>query len=378
MHLDKAAIGPNDGVLRPRGRPEPMSASRLPPGDRAFRVLQRWWIVAAGFMTLVGLLIAFTIGAFSAPRRVARTQGISRAALRPLPPARTHTPRSRAPTPTPRPAPPSAAAAPSPLRRGARVAFERLLAGLPGRVQVALLSLAGGSATQLGGDDPAHGWSTTKVLVLVALMRVRGPPGLTASERDEAHAAITESDNQSIVDLFGDLESIEGGLAGASNYMQGLLRASGDHKTMVTTAPPPPGAVTTFGQTEWPPGEAVRFFRALALGRLLPAAPTSYILRLMENIIPSESWGLGSGGFTVPVAFKGGWGPLPSGSYQVRQSGIIDPNSPGGVVVSIVAYPPVGADSFAIGTEMLTRVAEWLSAELLPRGSGLGNRGRGS
>ena len=92
-------------------------------------------------------------------------------------------------------------------------------------------------------------------------------------------------------------------------------------------------------------GEAVKFFRALALRRLLPAAQTSYVLHLMEHIVPSESWGLGPGGFTVSVAFKGGWGPEPSGSYLVRQSGIIDPGSSRGLAVSVVAYPPVGADS---------------------------------
>ena len=56
------------------------------------------------------------------------------------------------------------------------------------------------------------------------------------------------------------------------------------------------------------PGEAVKFFRALALGCLLPASQTSYVLSLMENIEPGESWGLGSAGFSS-VAFKGGWGP---------------------------------------------------------------------
>jgi hypothetical protein len=233
-------------------------------------------------------------------------------------------------------------------------------------VQIALLPLGGGAETLLGGDDPAHGWSTTKVPVIVALLRARGASGLTAGERDQARLAITASDNQSILDLFGDLESIQGGLVGASEYVQDLFRACGDHQTTVTTAPPPPGAVTTFGQTEWAPGEAVKFFRALALGRLLPAAQTSYVLHLMEHIIPSESWGLGSAGFTVPVAFKGGWGPEPSGSYLVRQSGVIDSGSSHGLAVSIVAYPPVGAASFATGTEMLTRTAQWLHAELLP------------
>ena len=87
----------------------------------------------------------------------------------------------------------------------------------------------------------------------------------------------------------------------------------------------------------------------------------------MQHIVPSESWGLWvSAGFTVPVAFKGGWGPERSGSYLVRQSGIIDPGSPRGLAVSIVAHPPGGAASFAIGTEMLTKAARWLRVELEP------------
>ena len=75
---------------------------------------------------------------------------------------------------------------------------------------------------------------------------------------------------QSILGMFGDLEKLKGGLLGASGYVQRLLRRSGDERTVVATAPPPPGAVTTFGQTGWAPGAAVKFFRALALGCLLP------------------------------------------------------------------------------------------------------------
>lgn len=252
------------------------------------------------------------------------------------------------------------------LRPGAQAAFGRLLGTLPGRVQVALLPLSGGPETVLGGDAPAHGWSTTKVAVLVALLRARGKQGLTSGQSELADLAITESDNQAILDLFQDLESMKGGLVGASDYVQDGLRAAGDVRTVVATGPPPPGAVTSFGQTEWAPSEAVKFFRALALGELLPPAETAYVLNLMQHIVPSESWGLGSGGFTVPVAFKGGWGPERSGSYLVRQSGIIDPGSPRGLAVSIVAHPPGGAASFAIGTEMLTKAARWLRVELEP------------
>ncbi len=197
--------------------------------------------------------------------------------------------------------------------------------------------------------------------VLVALLRARGSGGLTSQEQAWAQSAITESNNESVLALFGDLERLKGGLGGASRYMEGFLRMSGDNETVIATAPPPAGAVTTFGQTEWAPGEAVKFFRALALSCLLPAGQTGYVLGLMQNIEPSESWGLGSAGFHS-VAFKGGWGPEPSGAYLVRQSGIIDVGSSRGVAVSIVAFPSSG--SFSSGTQMLTQAAVWLHHEL--------------
>ena len=244
------------------------------------------------------------------------------------------------------------------LASGSAGSFQRLASSLPGRVELALVPLGAGRREVLGGDEPAHGWSTTKVPVLTALLRARGSAGLTAQERAWAQSAITESNNESVLALFGDLERLKGGLGGASRYMEGLLRQSGDSETVVATAPPPAGAVTTFGQTEWRPGEAVRFFRALALGCLLPAGQTSYVLGLMESIEPGESWGLGSAGFDS-IAFKGGWGPEPGG-YLVRQSGIVDPGSARGAAVAIVAFAP----SFGAGTEMLDRTASWLHTHL--------------
>jgi hypothetical protein len=200
--------------------------------------------------------------------------------------------------------------------------------------------------------------------VLVALLDARQNRGLTPTEQGWAQLAITQSDNQSILNLFGDLEALRGGLVGASAYMEVVLRQSGDVHTVVATAPPGSGAVTTFGQTEWAPSDAVKFFRALANGCVLPRSESTYVLGLMEHVVPSETWGLGSAGFDVPVAFKGGWGPEPSGGYLVRQSGIIDPGSSRGVAVSIVAYPPAGGSSFAVGTQMLTQTGRWLHQEL--------------
>lgn len=245
------------------------------------------------------------------------------------------------------------------LRTGARRSFDRFAAKLPGKVEIAVEPLGSGQVVTLGGDAAAHGWSTTKVPVLAALLLARGSAGLTPVERQWARLAITESDNQSVLDLFGDLERLKGGLVGASRYVQRLFRHSGDEQTIVATAPPPPGAVTTFGQSEWAPGEAVKFFRALALGCLLSRSETSYVLGLMRHIIPSESWGLGTAHFGAPVAFKGGWGPEGS-SYLVRQSGIIAPDSDEGVSVAIVTH----SGSFGTGTQMVTATAEWLAREI--------------
>lgn len=217
----------------------------------------------------------------------------------------------------------------------------------------------------LGANPAMQGMSTTKILILSALLRDRGGVGrFTATQRALAESAITESDNQSILDLFGALENDQGGLVGASAYATGLLRHAGDSSTTVTTAPPPPGYATTFGQTPWRPADEVKFFRSLALGCVLAPADTAYVLDLMREIEPSESWGLGSAGFPQ-VAFKGGWGPEPGGEYGVRQTGILGAGR-SGVVVAITADP---ANTFGVGTSVLTDVAQWLRREvrLTPR-----------
>ena len=158
--------------------------------------------------------------------------------------------------------------------------------------------------------------------------------------------------------LFADLEADKGGLDGASTYATGLLRAAGDNRTVVTTAPAPPGYATSFGQTPWSPSREVRFFRALALGCVIPLASVNYELGLMRQIVPSESWGMGSAGFPQ-IAFKGGWGPLPGG-YGVRQTAIIGSGS-SAVVASIAADP---ATDFGTGQEVLTDIGHWLHAHL--------------
>ncbi len=349
--------------------PPTQRARRRRPGAR---VRRRWLLLGAGVGALC--VLALVLFAFPTTRhvkvvRVLKTDQVGPqvtstpslpAASAGVQPGRTYQAPPSAPSPSAAATGTTSAAHPV-LPANVAASFEHLSSALSGDIELAVAPLGEGSTKILGADVPAHGWSTTKVPVLVALLKARGARGLTAQENQLAHSAITESNNESILALFGDLERVEGGLDGASAYIQQLFSLSGDDETVVATAPPPPGAVTTFGQTEWRPSQAVKFFRALGNGCLLPAAESGYVLNLMENVEPSESWGLGSAGFSS-VAFKGGWGPEPSGAYLVRQSGIIDVGSSRGVVVSIVAFPSSG--SFSTGTQMLTQTAVWLHHEL--------------
>jgi hypothetical protein len=84
----------------------------------------------------------------------------------------------------------------------------------------------------------------------------------------------------------------------------------------------------------------------------------------MEQVEPDQRWGIGT---VAGTQFKGGWGPSPSGSYLVRQMGVLS-GPTGKVAVAMAAQPASG--SFADGTQDLTQMADWLTAHLtsLPAG----------
>lgn len=260
------------------------------------------------------------------------------------------------------------AAAGTLLTPGATQSFESLAASTPGQLGVAVAPLGGPERIAVFGSLRAgHAWSTIKVPILVALMR---EGALSSQERQAAAAALEASDNEAAASLFDRLERAHGGLAGASAAVQETLAAAGDSGTAVATAPPPPGAFSTYGQTEWSLEGSTAFFRSLARGCLLSPAGTEYVLDLMRGVIPEQRWGLGEGGFdqSWTVAMKGGWGPEASGGYLVRQSGVVQGGSAGVVVAMIVAD-----DSLAAGAADLTRIATWLRESL--RGLGAPARG---
>jgi len=248
------------------------------------------------------------------------------------------------------------------LGAGAKSSFEAMAAGLGAQVGLAIEPLGSEEVVEFGSLlGSGHAWSSIKPAILSTVMKEQGE-SLGAEEEAWAEGAITASDNEDAAALFRTIEGRQGGLDGASAAVGETIHEGGSGSTVVATAPPPAGAVSTYGQTGWPVGEAVRFYHGLATCRV---QGTSYIEGLMENVIGEQRWGLGQASFPADprVGMKGGWGPdtEANGGYLVRQSGFVQA-AEGGIAVAMIAIDESG--SYPAGAEDLSTIAQWLAQEL--------------
>ena len=255
-------------------------------------------------------------------------------------------------------------------RADAARTWRALAASVPAQVGLAAAPLGPGGIRSFGLLQTGHAWSSIKVPLVVTRLHELSPSAPNATESGLARAALTASDNDAAASLFHLIEAERGDLAAASTGIDSVLREAGDRTTTVATAPPPPGAVSTYGQTQWSLKDSVAFFRSLARGCLLNENGTPYVLGLMEEVIPEQRWGLGEAAFPAAwkVGMKGGWGPEGSatGPYLVRQSGTIE-NGSAGIAVAMMAQADSG--SFEDGVEVVNRVAGWLAASLRSLGT---------
>jgi hypothetical protein len=264
--------------------------------------------------------------------------------------------------------PPATSAVVAEDNGSAQASFASLEASIGAPVGLAAAPLGTTPPETFGELQVGHAWSSMKVPIVATLMR---EGSLSAEEEGWARAAITASDNEAAAALFQQLEGTHGGLEDASLAVQETLALGGDSSTQIATAPPPPGAVSTWGQTEWSLTDSVDFYRSLACGGVLESSQAEFVLGLMEEVISEQQWGLGQADFPsgTSVAFKAGWGPEVSsgGAYLVRQAGIIR-NGSSGTVVTMMAEDPSG--SFEAGVEDLDQISDWVSAHLSALGSG--------
>jgi hypothetical protein len=235
------------------------------------------------------------------------------------------------------------ATAPEPARRSAARP-----AGLEGDTRNALAFAplsSPGNVTVEGSVTSAKAWSTSKVLVVAAFLDTvcdGDPSRATAQQKRWISAALTASDGDAVVALRNEIP----GSPGAA--ITRVLRSIGDSRTIAPD--------TSQGGMQWTIREQVRFMAALANGRVVSRAASSY-LRSSMRPIGAHRWGLGTIG---AAAFKGGW--LRSDTVT-RQMGIVDGYAVA-IITDAVGPAVVQTDGDSAHVQQMNRLAAILEARL--------------
>lgn len=217
--------------------------------------------------------------------------------------------------------------------------FAAMQADLPaGAVGVAVV--ADGAEQRFGDWSSGAAWSTIKVAISVAALRVDA-----AAAKPLVDRAITASDNDAAMALW----QLLGDPADAGAQVHAVLAEGASADTVVQTRQVYP-PYSPFGQTQWAQTDAARF--AFTLPCVPDAAP---VLERMRHISAAQQWGL----VADDTPSKGGWGPDRDGGYLVRQVALL-PAATGTLGVALAADPDDG--SFTTGVAMLDRLGDWVRA----------------
>ena len=202
------------------------------------------------------------------------------------------------------------------------------------------IAVSDGTTTiEAGRTAPEAAWSTSKVPVLIAANRTG------AADNQLVSSAITYSDNEAAKAAWAGL----GEGTAAAQAAQSVIAEAGDTATQVQSQVTRP-EFTAFGQTMWSVGNQAKFMAGL---RCVEGAQP--IIDAMGVADPAQAYGLR----TLPGALmKGGWGPSPAGSYDVRQMGIVQLGGHN-VAVALIASSPDG--QYASTQTVLTSMAEALA-----------------
>ncbi|CAA9293810.1 MAG: hypothetical protein AVDCRST_MAG48-771 [uncultured Friedmanniella sp.] len=201
-----------------------------------------------------------------------------------------------------------------------------------------------GDVTVEGRVDAAEAWSTSKVLVVAAVLdTVAGgePDRLTRDQRRLVERALSRSDGDAVARLRAAIPGSPG------RAMTAVLRSVGDR---TTTAPD-----RYEGLMVWSVREQVRFMAALAAGDVVSPAASAYLLDAMRPVA-YHAWGLGTIGAR---SYKGGW--LRADRVS-RQMGLVD-----GYAVALVTDGVGPAVVQTDGDSAHVRQMDRLAAELQER-----------
>jgi Beta-lactamase enzyme family len=223
------------------------------------------------------------------------------------------------------------------------------LSGRDGTVLAAVYDLGTGRTWRIGRGQPQAEASVVKLDVLETLLDERDS-GLSASDRALAARMIEDSDNDAATSLWHEV----GGAA--------RIRAFNARAGLTQTAPSscvvcPGFAWPGWGLTTTTPDDQIALLRQLVMpDSVLTPAAREYALSLMENVIPSQRWGITAGvPAGVTVALKNGWLPLrgPDSDWQVNSVGWVS----GRGRDYLMAVLSTGNPSAQYGIDTISRLA---------------------
>jgi beta-lactamase class A len=189
-----------------------------------------------------------------------------------------------------------------------------------GTVLAAVYDVQTGQTWHLGEGRPQPAASVVKLDILETLLAQRSS-GLSAADRSLAQLMIEDSDNDAATSLW----YAAGGTAGLQAYNEAAgLTGTTPSSCVECTGFAWPG----WGLTTTVPDDQLTLLKELIEpDALLTAAERDYALSLLENVTPSQRWGV-SGGVPaqVTVALKNGWLPLDAADtdWQINSVGWID------------------------------------------------------
>jgi hypothetical protein len=330
------------------------------PWDRVFGVLR---IVAEAVLFVGALAILYL--AFRGPSSHPPSSTVPAAASPYSPYAGQGTGVRPATAP---PAPPAATAPPASPRAGAGQAADPLnaqaqgyLAGRRGRVEAAVYDLSTGRQWTLGRQAPQAAASVVNLEILEAVLnrRTTRRTVLSLAEQGLSPPMIEQNGDDAAGTLWGDVGGAKG--MRAFDHKAGLAHTSPSGCLQCPGFSGPGRALTSTT-----PQDQVTLLRQLVQpSRVLDKNDQKYALYLLENVTPSQRWGV-SGGVPagVTVALKNGALPLNAGNsdWQVNSVGWVS----GGGRSYLMSVLSTGNPSEEYGIDTLNHLGAMVWGALAP------------
>jgi beta-lactamase class A len=222
--------------------------------------------------------------------------------------------------------------------------------------------LSTGRQWTLGQQAPQAEASVVKLAILEAVLNQRTAQRvvLSLTEQELSPPMIEQSDNEAATTLWGDVGGAKG--MRAFDHKAGLVHTS-PSQCLKCPGSPWPG----WGLTTTTPQDQVTLLRQLVQpSAVLDKNDQKYALDLLENVAPSQRWGVSGG---VPagatVALKNGWLPLGAGNsdWQVNSVGWVS----GDGRSYLMAVLSTGNPSEQYGIDTLSHLGAMVWSALAPQ-----------